>query len=67
MKIQVTKQQLLEFQRHITILIGRLNDFGDNIPYNTMVQIKNMIENREQIMIKELFDERKEKKTGEEE
>ena len=56
MKIRITKKQLLEFQNYYGVIFERLNNYGDKIPYNTMVNIKEMISDREKIIIDDLFD-----------
>ncbi len=55
-KIKINKKQLLEFQRNFTYLIGQMNQEGDKIPYNSMFRLKDMVTNREAIIIEDLFE-----------
>ena len=55
-KIKITSKQKLEFQRHFTEILSRLNYEGENIPYNCMFRIKAIIKRRESIIIEEMFE-----------
>jgi len=54
-QIKITKKQKLEFQNYFGVIFERLNNFGDKIPYNTMLSIKEMIGDREKIILEDLF------------
>lgn len=58
-KIELSKYQLLEFQRHFTEILKRFNDEGERIPYNSMYRMKSHVTNREAIIIEEMFEVKK--------